>query len=109
MWATWIKQIPYFEKTYHLLVPDQRGFGSSSHPGDVQASGTIGDMVGDMVCVLEHAGVQKATCVGHDWGSQVCWEAARMRPDLFEAVAGITVPVSMRRPSYFVRPILTPG
>ena len=108
-WVTWIKQIPHFEKKYHLLVPNQRGFASSSHPGDVEASGTIGDMVGDMVCVLDHAGVQRATCLGHDWGSQVCWEAARMRPDRFEAVAGVTVPVSMHRTSYLVHSILTHG
>lgn len=29
----------------------------------------------------------------HDWGAQVCWEAARMRPDIFEAVAAAVVPV----------------
>jgi len=95
IWTTWSKQIPYFSKEYHLLVPNQRGFASSTHPGDVEASGTIGDMVGDMVCVLDHARVQRAICVGHDWGAQVCWEAARMRPDRFEAVVGVTVPVGV--------------
>jgi len=108
MWTTWSKQIPYFEKEYHLLVPDQRGFASSTHPGDVEASGTIGDMVGDMVCVLDHAGIQQAICVGHDWGAQVCWEAARMRPDRFEAVVGVTVPVGVPLSSYLVHSILTP-
>ncbi len=33
----------------------------------------------------------------HDWGSQICYEAARMRPDVFRAVVGIAVPV--RAPS----------
>jgi pimeloyl-ACP methyl ester carboxylesterase len=51
-------------------------------------------MVGDLVCILENAGVAKAVCVGHDWGAQICYEAARMRPDLFEAVIGAVVPVS---------------
>jgi pimeloyl-ACP methyl ester carboxylesterase len=50
-------------------------------------------MVGDLVCILENAGVSKAVCVGHDWGSQICYEAARMRPDLFEAVIGAVIPV----------------
>jgi soluble epoxide hydrolase/lipid-phosphate phosphatase len=31
--------------------------------------------------------------IRHDWGSQICFEAARMRPDVFGAVAG-TIPVS---------------
>lgn len=45
-------------------MPDLRGFGGSSHPGDVQASGTMGDLVGDLVCILEHANVRGAICVG---------------------------------------------
>ena len=107
MWSSWSRQITYFEEEYHLLVPDQRGFASSTHPGDVEASGTIGDLVGDMVCVLDRAGVQQAICVGHDWGAQVCWEAARMRPDRFEAVVGVAVPVSRFLASYLILLILT--
>lgn len=68
----------------------------------------MAELVGDLVCVLQHARVNSAICVGycpsfdsrvqltvtrHDWGSQVCYEAARMRPDIFTAVVGITVPV----------------
>ena len=30
----------------------------------------------------------------HDWGAQVCHSAARMRPDIFTAVAGLVLPVS---------------
>jgi soluble epoxide hydrolase/lipid-phosphate phosphatase len=90
-----------------LLVPDNRGFASSTHPGDVEASGTIGDTVGDMVCVLDNAGVQQAICVGQDWGSQVCYEAARMRPDRFEAVVGVSVPVSRLLAPYLVLLMLT--
>jgi pimeloyl-ACP methyl ester carboxylesterase len=51
-------------------------------------------MVGDLVCILENAGASKAVCVGHDWGAQICYEAARMRPELFEAVIGGVIPVS---------------
>lgn len=58
------------------------------------SSGTHADIVGDFVCVLANAGVSKAVCIGHDWGSQLCYEAARMRPDLFEAVVGAAIPVS---------------
>ncbi|KAF8515770.1 Alpha/Beta hydrolase protein [Hysterangium stoloniferum] len=93
LWSTWSNQIKHFEKDYNLIVPNLRGFGGSTHPGDVQSSGTMADMVSDLTCVLEHASVQhKVVCVGHDWGAQVCWEAARMRPDLFEAVAGAVLP-----------------
>ncbi|KAF8604921.1 alpha/beta-hydrolase [Ceratobasidium sp. AG-I] len=92
LWSTWSNQIEEFRNDYHLLVPDLRGFGWSSHPGDPENSGTIPDIIDDLVCLLEAAAVKKAVCVGHDWGAQVCWQAARSRPDLFEAVAGAAVP-----------------
>ncbi|KAB5591968.1 Alpha/beta fold hydrolase [Ceratobasidium theobromae] len=88
LWSTWSNQIEEFRDEYRLLVPDLRGFGWSSHPGDPENSGTIQDHVGDLVCLLEAAGVKRAVCVGHDWGAQICWQAARQRPDIFEAVAG---------------------
>ena len=75
-------------------MPTLRGFGASTHPGDVQTSGTIPDIVEDLACIMRDAQVETVTCVGHDWGAQVCWEAARARPDLVEAVAGAVVPVS---------------
>ncbi|KAF8226853.1 alpha/beta-hydrolase [Tricholoma matsutake] len=92
LWSTWSNQIQEFENDYHLVVPDLRGFAESQHPGDVQTSGTMGHLVGDMVCILKHANVNSAICMGHDWGSQICYEAARMRPDIFTAVIGAVVP-----------------
>ncbi|KAJ3550596.1 hypothetical protein NMY22_g365 [Coprinellus aureogranulatus] len=74
------------------VVPNLRGFGDSTHPGEMRTSGTMGDLVGDLVCVLENAGVSQAICMGHDWGSAVCYEAARARPDIFIGVAGAVVP-----------------
>ncbi|KAF7799971.1 hypothetical protein EIP86_011214 [Pleurotus ostreatoroseus] len=70
LWHSWKYQIEAFKDDYHLIVPDLRGFGQSTHPGDVQNSGTMPDMVGDLVCTLKHAGISKALCVGHDWGTQ---------------------------------------
>ncbi|TFK35066.1 Alpha/Beta hydrolase protein [Crucibulum laeve] len=92
LWSTWSYQIQEFQDDYHLIVPDLRGFAESTHPGDVRASGTMADMVGDLVCILKSANVQSAICMGHDWGSQICFEAARMRPDIFTAVIGAVIP-----------------
>jgi soluble epoxide hydrolase/lipid-phosphate phosphatase len=93
LWSTWSHQIRHFKDKYRLIAPDIRGFGDSTHPGDVQASGSYDDFVADLVCVLEKTNAQNVVCVGHDWGAQICYEAARMRPDLFQGVAGITLPV----------------
>ncbi|GBE79079.1 predicted protein [Sparassis crispa] len=92
LWHSWKYQIEEFKDEYHIVAPDHRGFASSTHPGDIESSGTWGDHVGDMVCALEHAGVNHAICMGHDWGSQICYEAARMRPDLIEGVIGMAIP-----------------
>ena len=32
--------------------------------------------------------------VGHDWGAPVAWHAALLRPDMFRAVVGLSVPFS---------------
>jgi len=92
LWSTWSYQIQEFGRDYHLVIPDLRGFGLSTHPGDVKASGTMFDHVGDLECVLKDANVQSAVCVGHDWGSGICYEAARSRPDIVSGVIGAVVP-----------------
>ncbi|KAH9963261.1 alpha/beta-hydrolase [Russula dissimulans] len=96
LWASWKYQIQEFQDDYHLIVPNLRGFGASSHPGDVKSSGTMPDLVGDLLCILNHVGVPNVIVIGHDWGAQLAYEAARERPDVFTAVVGITIPVTAR-------------
>ncbi len=43
---------------------------------------------------------------GHDWGAPVAWHAALLRPDLFRAVIGLSVPF---RPRGAVRPTIHVG
>jgi len=81
-----------FKTDYRIIAPDLRGFGGSTHPGDVRSSGSMPDLVGDLLCILEDAGAPEAIAVGHDWGAQLAYEAARERPDIFTAVVGITIP-----------------
>ncbi|KAI9566725.1 Alpha/Beta hydrolase protein [Boletus coccyginus] len=92
LWSSWGRQIEHFKNDYRLVAIDVRGFGGSSHPSDIQSSSTMSDITGDLTCVLEHAGVPSAICLGHDWGSVACYEAARRRPDVFSAVIGVTIP-----------------
>src|SRR6185295_6963321 len=40
-----------------------------------------------------------AVIVGHDWGAQIAWQAARLRPDRFRAVASLSVPLRPRGPA----------
>ena len=80
---------------FHVVAPDMRGFGQSSAPADIAAY-SIFDLVGDMVALVAALGESKAAIVGHDWGAPVAWHAALFRPDLFTAVAGLSVPPPFR-------------
>ena len=76
---------------YHVIAPDQRGYGHSSAPTEVTAYG-IEQLTGDLFALLDHFGKQDAIFVGHDWGSLVVWECARHRPERVRSVVGVSVP-----------------
>jgi len=92
LWSSWSNQIQEFGKDYHLIVPDLRGFGASTHPGDVESSGAMHDIVDDLTCIMDKVGVDEAVCVGHDWGAEVCWSAALQKPARFTSIAALVVP-----------------
>jgi len=93
---SWRHQIPALaEAGFHVVAPDMRGYGQSSAPDDVGAY-TIFDTVGDMVALVAALGEKQAVIVGHDWGAPVAWHAALFRPDIFTAVAGLSVPPPFR-------------
>jgi pimeloyl-ACP methyl ester carboxylesterase len=76
---------------YHVVAPDQRGYGHSSAPRDVQAYG-IGQLTGDLAGLLDHYGKDDAVFVGHDWGAMIVWEMAKLHPTRVRAVCGVSVP-----------------
>lgn len=89
---SWRHQIPVLTAAgYHVVAPDQRGYGFSSAPRDVAAYG-IRDLTGDLVGLLDAFGHDDAVFVGHDWGAMVVWEAARLHPARVRAVVGVSVP-----------------
>ncbi|KAF8547751.1 hypothetical protein OG21DRAFT_1489960 [Imleria badia] len=59
------RSLNLFQNDYRLVAIDVRGFGGSSHPSDIQLSSTMADITGDLMCVLEHAEVPSAICLGY--------------------------------------------
>ena len=93
---SWRHQIPAIAAAgYHVVAPDMRGFGRTSAPADIDAY-SIFDHVGDMVALVAALGEKQSVIVGHDWGAPVAWHAAMFRPDIFTAVAGLSVPPPTR-------------
>jgi pimeloyl-ACP methyl ester carboxylesterase len=92
LWYSWRHQLVALAAAgFRAVAPDLRGFGRTSAPDDVAAY-TILHNVGDMVGLVAALGVKRALIVGHDWGAPVAWHAALLRPDLFPAVVGMSVP-----------------
>lgn len=93
---SWRHQIPAIAAAgYHVVAPDMRGFGDTTAPMDIGAY-TILDHVGDMVALVAALGEKQAVIIGHDWGAPIAWHAAMFRPDIFRAVAGLSVPPVLR-------------
>jgi pimeloyl-ACP methyl ester carboxylesterase len=93
---SWRKQIPVLAQAgYRVVAPDMRGYGDSSAPEAIDAY-SIFDLVGDMVALVGALGEGEAIAIGHDWGAIVAWHCALFRPDLFKAVAALSVPFPRR-------------
>ena len=82
---------------FHAVAPDMRGYGGTEKPAE-RESYSILHLVGDLVDLVRALGEDRCVVVGHDWGAAVAWHCALMRPDLFTAVAGLSVPFQPRRP-----------
>jgi pimeloyl-ACP methyl ester carboxylesterase len=89
---SWRHQIPFLaEAGYHVLAPDQRGYGGSSCPDAIEAY-NIHELTADLVGLLDDVGAERAVWVGHDWGAIVLWNMPLLHPDRVAAVAALSVP-----------------
>lgn len=93
---SWRHQIPALvEAGYHVIVPNQRGYGASSRPREV-VDYDIEHLTGDLVALLDHYGYDDATFVGHDWGANVVWALAMMHPNRVNRVINLSLPYQER-------------
>ncbi len=92
LWRGWRLQMEALAAAgYRAIALDMRGYGRSSAPTDPLLY-TPFHTVGDLVGLLDALGLTQVTIVGHDFGANIAWNAALLRPDRFTAVFGVSVP-----------------
>lgn len=93
---TWRYQVPALVAAgYHVIAPNQRGFGNSSRPAEVAAY-DVAQLSGDLVALLDHYGYADATFVGHDWGAMVVWSLTQLHPTRVARVICLSLPYPAR-------------
>jgi pimeloyl-ACP methyl ester carboxylesterase len=76
---------------FRVLVPTQRGYAASARPRrrrDYRPSELIGDVLG----LLDAAGVDRVHLVGHDWGGAVAWGFAGRHPERMRSMTVLSTP-----------------
>lgn len=93
---SWRYQIPALVAAgYHVIVPNQRGYGKSSCPTEV-ADYDILHLTGDLIALLDYYGYKDAIFVGHDWGANVVWNLALLHPERVNKIINMALPYQER-------------
>lgn len=101
-WYTWRHQFTVLvEAGYHVVAPDQRGYGQTGSSREAVEKYTRLHLAGDIIGLLDELGEQRTVVVGHDWGAVVAWDLAMMRPDRVRGVVALNFPYLPRGKTYF--------
>jgi len=93
---SWRYQMPALAAAgYHVIVPNQRGYGNSSCPSEV-TDYDISHLTGDLAALLDHFGYDDAIFVGHDWGANVVWSMALLHPLRVKKIINLALPYQTR-------------
>src|SRR4051794_36171293 len=77
---SWRHQMqPLADAGYHVIAPDQRGYGRTEKPRGVDDYDIV-QLTGDLVGLLDRLGYDDAVFVGHDWGAIVVWAMPLLHP-----------------------------
>ena len=89
---SWRHQLPAVaDAGFRAIAPDQRGYGGSTSPSEVEAFG-LGQLCGDLADLLDALEIERAVFVGHDWGGFLAWAMPVLFPDRCAGVAGVCTP-----------------
>jgi epoxide hydrolase A/B len=95
---SWRHQLPALAAAgYHVLAPDQRGYGLTSRPAAVEQY-DMEHLTADLVGMLDAFGIRKAVFCGHDWGGVVAWNMPMHHVSRVKGVISLNTPFFPRPP-----------
>lgn len=82
---------------YRAIAPDLRGYGLSDQPEDINRYSML-DIISDLIALLDELDINKIVVIGNDWGANIAWQCALIRPDRFHGIVALGVPLVPRAP-----------
>ena len=73
------------------LAPDPRGYSPAARPRR-RSDYRVRELVGDVLALLDAAGLESAHVVGHDWGGGVAWALAAWHPERVRTLTALSTP-----------------
>lgn len=93
--AFWFPHAAALQDRYRVTLFDLRGHGYSERP----ASGyRVTDLAADILGLMDHIGIQRASLIGHSYGAAAALEAAGMAPDRVNHLGLLDARVSVLQP-----------
>ena len=104
-WYSWRYQIPALAAAgFHVIAPDMRGYNESEKPSGIR-NYQIELLTDDVADLIHHAGAQRATIVGHDWGGVIAWYMPMRHQHAVEKLIVLNGP----HPGAFLRKLWAPA
>jgi len=102
-WYGWRHQIePLAAAGYRVWVPDQRGYNLSDKPKRIREY-TLPTLARDIVGLVDAAGQEQVSLIGHDWGGIVAWYLASYHDTRFINISILNAPHPSVIPGAFLR------
>ncbi|MCE0539383.1 alpha/beta fold hydrolase [Kineosporia rhizophila] len=88
----WLKLEPLLHSAgMRTIAPDQRGYSPGAQP-DSRRRYAMGELMDDVLALMDAVGHKTAHVVGHDWGGAVAWALAGRHADRFRSVTVLSTP-----------------
>lgn len=104
--SSWLPIVPALARSYHVIVPDLPGFGSSSKPRGRYDAGWFAPR---MFAFMDHLDVDSTFVAGNSMGGRVAMEMAMLDPSRVRAIACLCpVAAFSHRPALWIVKLLRP-